>query len=130
MSLSLSIYMLIGYLYLLFFILNFCISFAYLQRSGLKCLVPLQKSIMRSTVVYKHKSKSIKKDYLRSIISSLPGPFGFFGIIKGSHFPKYGIKIFPRERIGSVWFHGRKEMELSNNDGKYRNIWTNMGGQK
>lgn len=130
MSLSLSIYVLVGYLYLLFFFLNFCISFAYLRRSGLKCLVPLQKPVMRSTVVYEHNSESVKKDYFRSIISSLPGPLGFFGVIKGSYFPRYGIKVFPKERVGNIWFYGCKEMELSSNNGKYRNIWTTMGGQK
>lgn len=105
--------------YLLFFGLNFGISFAYLQRSKLE------------NSLYK-KLPPISGDYIHSFIVSLPGQFGIVGVMKASHFPKYGWKIMPGEGKYSKWIVEYEKRwicnyknELPSDNGTYKSIWGN-----
>ena len=95
--------------YLVGFCFNFGIAFAYLQRSRLE----YNKT---------KKLPPVKNDYLRALTTSLPSIFGTLGILKVSHFPRYGWKITSGESWHSDWLYEYNKRLLLN-DGAYKSIW-------
>lgn len=95
--------------YLIGFVINFGISFAYLQRSRLES----GKT---------QKLPPAKDDYLRALTTSLAGIFGTLGVLKISCFPRYGWKITSGEYKHNNWLCEYKRRLLLNN-GAYKSIW-------
>lgn len=95
--------------YLIGFGINFGIAFAYLQRSRLE--YSLSKKLPPA-----------KNDYLRSLTTSLPSIFGTLGILKVSHFPRYGWKITLGEYKYSNWLYEYNKRLLLK-DCAYKSIW-------
>ena len=101
--------------YLLTFVLNFGMVFAYLQRSKLE-----DDSCKHLPIT--------KDDCCHALITSLPGPFGILSIFGSCNFFKYGWKITPGECNGkwSYIYDKRMLVTPSNSSGLYKSIWKNM----